>query len=227
MSTPNVAVWVRIGLLALPIYGVLTFLATLTHQPDMNADFGAYARYVSTTSYLVGHLVGSIFGTMLAIFGNFALGSYLAGGRAVRIALPAMVSSVAGHALILTIFGMSTFATPAVGRAYLEGQRGIVEVNQDILGVPLVITALLGGLLYSVGAVLFGFAIWRSGTLPRWAGTLYAPTGFLISIVGLMIGQAQTVGTVLLIAASGWIAWSALRRPPAEMAGAGTRPRVQ
>jgi hypothetical protein len=89
-----------------------------------------------------------------------------------------MVSSVAGSALILTIFGFSTFASPAIGRAYLAGQLYAVEINQDILGVPLFVTAQnLGGLLYSIGTILSGAAGWRSGRLPRWAGVLYAPTG--------------------------------------------------
>jgi hypothetical protein len=56
MSAPNTAGWVRLGLLLLPIYGVLTFIGTFTHQPDPNTDFEAYARYLSTTSYLVQHL---------------------------------------------------------------------------------------------------------------------------------------------------------------------------
>jgi hypothetical protein len=50
MSAPNTAGWVRLGLLLLPIYGVLTFIGTFTHQPDPNTDFEAYARYLSTTS---------------------------------------------------------------------------------------------------------------------------------------------------------------------------------
>jgi len=213
MATPNVARWVHVGLLALPLYGVLTLWTTFIHQPDPNADFEAYARYVSTTNYLVDHLFGSILGVMLAIFGAVALGIYLS---SLRSALVGMVTSVAGHILILTVFGMSTFATPAVGRAYLEGQRNVVEVNQDILGAPVIVTALLGGLLYSTGTILFGVAVWRSATLPKWAGVLYAPTGLLISILGLMIGQAQTVGSLLIIIGGGWITWSVVRRPPTE-----------
>lgn len=219
--------WIRLGLLALPIYGLLTFWGTLTHQPDPNTDFEAYARYISSTTYLVNHLAASVFGTVLAIFGAIALAAYLANGRAGRLAPFAMVASVAGSALILTIFGFSTFASPAIGHAYLAGQDQAVEINQDILGVPLIVTALLGGVLYSAGTILFGVAIWRSRTLPRWAGALYAPTGFLISIVGLQVGQAQTLGTALLIAGSGWIVWSVLRRPSAETVGAGAQPRVQ
>jgi hypothetical protein len=197
--------------LALPLSGVLTLWTTFIHQPDPKADFEAYARYVSTTSYLVDHLFGSILGVMLAIFGAVALSIYLSSRRS---ALVGMVTSVAGHILILTILGMSTFATPAVGRAYLEGQRNIVEVNQDILGAPVIGTALLGGLLYSTGTILFGVAMWRSATLPRWAGVHYAPTGLLISILGLVIGQAQTVGSLLIIIGGRWIAWSVVRRHP-------------
>ena len=225
MTNQGASGWIRAGVWALPLYGLLTLWTTFTHQPDPNADFEAYARYVSTTNYLVGHLVGSILGAILAIFGTVALSAYLVGGRAGRLALFALLSSVAGNALILTIFGMSTFATPAVGRAYLAGQQGVVEVNQDILGVPLVVTALLGGLLYSVGTILFGIAIWRSNTLPGWAGILYAPAGLLISIVGLVIGQAQPLGAALLIAGSGWIAWSVFRRPAGTIDVEG-QPRV-
>ena len=222
MAAPNVGSWVRTGLWALPICGLLTLWTTFIHQPDPNADFEAYARYVNTTSYLIDHLFGSILGVTLAIFGAVALGAYLSSRRP---ALIAMVLSVAGNALILTVFGMSTFATPAVGRAYLEGMRNIIEVNQDILGFPLVLTALVGGLLYSAGTILFGIVVWRSATLPNWAGVLYAPTGLLLSIVGLMIGAAQTLAAILIIASGAWIAWSAMRQPstgPTEAA----QPRV-
>jgi hypothetical protein len=227
MPQRSAAGWIRFGLLALPLYGLLTLWTTFTHQPDLNTDFEAYARYVSTTSYLIDHLFGSILGVTLGIFGAVALGAYLAGKGAGRMALTAMVLSVAGNALILTIFGMSTFATPAIGRAYLAGQQNAVEINQDILGLPLVLTALVGGLLYSVGAILFGVAIWRSGTLPKWTGALYAPTGLLISIVGLMIGPAQTLGSLLIIVSGAWVAWSVMRRSPDKVVGDGAQPRVR
>jgi|SRR5215210_106274 len=226
MPQRSAAGWIRLGLWALPVYGILTFIDTLTHQPDPNTDFEAYARYVSTSVYLVDHLVGSIFGATLGIFGAIALGAYLA-GTAGRTALTAMVLHVAGLCFILTIFGMSTFATPAVGRAYLAGQQSIVEVNQDIIGIPLIVTALLGGLLYSIGTILFGVAIWRSNALPRWAGVLYAPTGLLISILGLTIGASQTLGALLIIVSGTWISWSAVRQPSGGAAGSQAQPRVQ
>jgi hypothetical protein len=46
----------RIGLWLLAAYGVLLGLSTLSHQPPV-ADFDAYARYVTTDVFLLGHLV--------------------------------------------------------------------------------------------------------------------------------------------------------------------------
>jgi hypothetical protein len=58
--------------------------------------------------------------------------------------------------------------------------------------------------------------VWRSATLPKWAGVLYAPTGLLLSIVGLTIGAAQTLASILIIVSGACIAWSAMRRPSSE-----------
>jgi len=82
-----------------------------------------------------------------------------------------------------------------------------------------------GLLLYLVGAILVGVAIWRSRTLPKWAGLLYAPTGLLIAS-GVAIGAAQTAGSALLRVAGGRIAWSLMRQPSSQL-GAVAQPRIQ
>ena len=73
---------IRIGLWALPLYGALTAWATLDPQPNQATDPGGWARFVSTNSYLVSHLVGSTGGTILAILGTMALGG--SGRRSLR-----------------------------------------------------------------------------------------------------------------------------------------------
>jgi hypothetical protein len=70
-------------------------LATFYPQPDPSKDFEAWARFVSTTSYLLSHLSGSILGLVFAIFGAFAFGAYLAKGGAGRPRLVAVVITVA------------------------------------------------------------------------------------------------------------------------------------
>ena len=226
MPAANIGGWIRVGVWTLPVYGLLTFWATLTHEPDRQNEVEAYARFLSTTDYLAKHLLGSILGTILAIFGIIAPAAYLANSRVRRLALLAMVVSVAGNCLVLTIFGFSTLVSPVIGRLYLEGQAGAMEVNEAILTSPAFIFVVLPGLLlFLVGTILFGVAIWRSGTLPRWAGLLFAPTGLLLA-AGLQIGWAQTIGSALVVAAGVWIAWTAMREPAGQL-GAEAQPRVQ
>jgi hypothetical protein len=168
MPAANIGGWIRIGVWALPVYALLTFWATFTHEPNRHTEVEAYARYISTTTYLVQHLLGSILGVILAVFGAIALGAYLASSRSGRLALLAMVLSVAGHCLVLTIFGFSTIISPVIGQLYLAGQPGTMKVNEAIFSSPAFIFLVVPGLLlYVVGTILFGVAIWRSGTLPQ------------------------------------------------------------
>jgi hypothetical protein len=209
----------RLGVVAVPVYGLLVFLSTLSHQPDPGSDFHAYAEYVTTSSFLVSHLVGSILGTTVGLLGVLALVAVLATTGVRRLALWGLVLSVAGMALIMTLFGAATFAQPAIGRAYLAGQQAAVAINSDLYGAPAVAVGVTGGLLYSAGAVLLGVALWRAGTMPRWAGVLYAVAVPLIAVVGLAVGVAQPVGAVLLIVSGAGIAsavWTRPARPHAD-----------
>jgi hypothetical protein len=57
-----------------------------TDPPTPIDDFDAYARYVTSDVFLVGHLGPSIFGASLAILGAAAVAVLLAYGRAARLA---------------------------------------------------------------------------------------------------------------------------------------------
>ena len=125
MSTPDTTRWIGAGLLGLPLYGALTFWSSLDPQPDPNTHYEAWSRYVTTDHYVLTHLFGSILGLILAIFGTFALGTYLvAKGRAGRMGLAAMIITVFGSALFLPGMGVSAFAAPEEGQAYLAGIEG-------------------------------------------------------------------------------------------------------
>ena len=73
------------------------------------------------------------------------------------------------------------------------------------------------------GPALLGVALWRSGTLPRWTGVLYAVAVPLIAVVGLAVGVAQPVGAVLLIVSGAWIARTVWARPVRARAGSHAR----
>jgi hypothetical protein len=117
MISTNTTNWIRAGLLGHPVAGALTFWSSLDPQPDPHVRYEAWSRFVTTDHYVLTHVFGSILGLIFAIFGTFALGAYLADGRAGRMGMTAMVLTVFGSALFLPGMGVSAFAAPE------EGQR--------------------------------------------------------------------------------------------------------
>ena len=236
MSAPSITRWIGIGLLGLPIYGVLTFFSSLNPQPDPNTHYDAWARFVTTDFYLLKHLFVSIFSTILVIFGTFALGTYLATSRAGRMGLVAMAITVFGTALFLTVGGVSTFAAPEQGQIHLAGIEEYHNLPTILAETMMTATMLVGMLLMLVGNVLLGVAVWRSGTLPKWAGALWA-AGTALPMLGMLyallpIGADATppvvpAGAVLLVMGGAWMAYSVLRVPSAQTVGVGAQPRVQ
>jgi len=235
MSAPNITRWIGAGLLGLPLYGALTFWSSLDPQPDANTHYEAWSRFVTTEHYLLTHVLGSILGLILAIFGTFALGAYLAKGRAGRLGLVAMVVTVFGSALFLPAMGVSAFAAPEEGQAYLAGIEEFAELPNIFADYAFAATSLLFVVLLFVGNVLLGVAAWRSGVLPRWAGALWAAGAVFMYPFGLVyeatIGPASTpptvlVGAALLVVGGGWMAWSVMREPSSRL-GAEVHPRVQ
>jgi hypothetical protein len=218
--------------LALPLSGALIAWSSLDPQPDQVKHPEEWARFVGSTYYLLTHIFGSIGSALLAIFGVFALGAYLANGRAGRLGLVAMVITVVGQALSLIIGGVSTFASNAIGRAYLAGTEDVMRVE-----FPAAMSVLFGLaiLLLVVGNVLLGVAVWRSGTLPKWAGAIWVASALLFYVLGAVLGMATTgsslltqpVGGLLMVIGGGWIALSALRRLSAEVVGVQGQPRVR
>jgi len=236
MSTPNISRWIGIGLLGLPLYGALTFWSSLDPQPDPSAYYEAWSRFVTTDHYVLSHLFGSTLGLIFAIFGTFALGAYVARSRAGRLGLVAMVLTVLGTALFLPGMGVSTFASPAEGQAYLAGIEEFRKLPSSFADTMFAATSLLVVLLLFVGNVLLGVAVWRSGTLPRWAGALWAAAPVLMYPLGLVyavtLGSNSTpptvlVGALLIVVSGGWMALSVLRGPSTASVGVGARPRVQ
>ena len=236
MSAANITKWIGIGLLGLPLYGALTFFSSLNPQPDPNTHYDAWARFVTTDFYVLKHLFASILGTILVIFGTFALSAYLATSRAGRMGLTAMVVAVLGTALFLTVGGVSTFAVPEQGQAHVLGIDEYREMPTILAETVMMATMGVGMLLMLVGNVLLGVGVWRSGTLPRWAGALWV-AGSALPLLGMVyallpIGADRTpptvpIGAVLLVIGGAWMAWSVLRRPSAVAVGARAQPRVQ
>jgi hypothetical protein len=239
VPTPNTTSWIAIGLLGLPLYGALTFFSSLDPQPDPTTHYEAFSRFVTTNGYVLKHLFLTILGTILGIFGTIALGAYLTRSRAGRLGLWAMVITVMGYCLFLTWGGVSTFAAPQEGQAYLAGMEEYHTLPDILANTLQGLTTVVSIVLGCVGNVLLGVAVWRSGILPKWAGALWAFAPVLMYIFGLVyaltIGAQATpptvpAGALLLVISGAWIAWSVLSRPTAAQEAVGAaaaQPRVR
>ena len=223
MSTTSASTaWIKTGLLALPLYGLVLGFTTREPQPDQVTDPGGWAQFVSSPSYLVEHIASSVVGAVLVIFGTLALGTFLTRGRASRLALSGTVLAVAGQILFMVPGTISTFATPAIGAAYLSGNREVMTIEFSpvftlITGIALLLTV--------AGNIILGLAIWRSGVLAKWAGLLWIIGTLVFYVLGAFLGMATTgaslptqpVGAVLMAISSAWIAWTALRSRAAQL----------
>jgi hypothetical protein len=150
--------------------------------------------------------------------------------------LVAMVITVVGSTLLLVILGVTTFAAPEEGQAILAGMN-IDELPGTFAATVQALTGLGYILLGFVGNILLGVAVWRSGTLPRWAGALWAGAHVLLYVsqaYAATIGPRSTPPTVLvgavLVAISGaWMALSVLSRSTTAqpVGAAAAQPRVR
>ena len=147
-----------------------------------------------------------------------------------------MIITVLGYSLFLTWGGVSTFAAPIEGQAYLAGIEAYKELPTSLAGTLQGATMLVSVVLAFVGNVLLGVAVWRSGILPKWAGAMWAFAPVLMYVFGLAyamtIGAQATpptvpAGAVLLTIGGAWMAYSVLRRPSAQAVNVQAQPRVQ
>jgi hypothetical protein len=221
---------VRLGLLALPLAGLLAVWAAIASTTffdfsDRVVDPEEAAQAYNSLGYFFSQFAGYVIGLTLLTLGIFALTVYLAEVRGERWVLGAMVLSVLGSGLLLSIYGLRTYAVPALGGAYLDGQTNAIEMANTIFGYPTATIFYLAFLLYSAGFILFGFAVWGSVTLPKWAGVLLAIHAPLFS--GPLPDLFSVLGALLLLAGGGWVALAVLRRPPARvMAPRETEPQA-
>src|SRR5918994_376952 len=170
---------IRLGLLTLPLAGLLVTWATVASSAFFDFSGAAVgpkevALTYTSLSYFLSQFVGYVVGLTLLTVGVFALTVYLSEIRRERWTLVAMLLSILGIGLLLSHYGLSTYAVPVLGEAYLDGVQNAVVLANAILGELTQSVFYVAFLLYSAGFILFGFGVWGSGTLPKWAGALLA-----------------------------------------------------
>lgn len=222
---------IRLGLLTLPLAGLLLTWATIATSAffdfrDAVVGPEEAARAYTSLGYFLSQFVGYVVGLTLLTVGVFALTVYLSEFRKERWTLVAMVLSVLGIGLLLSHYGLSTYALPVLGKAYFNGVQNAVVVANTILLDGLTRSILYAAfLLYSAGFILFGFGVWGSGALPKWAGVILALHAPLLTAP--LPNLFSVLGALLLLVGGGWITFAILRRPPARGAGAEPESRAR
>lgn len=231
VSAQTVSGRVRLGIFVLPISGVVILAGRLiSPTPPASSDIRANAEYYASTRLILFDLFLAV-SALLSIFGLMALYAYLSNGRAERWAFYAMVFSVPGLASASAIGGQDTALAP-IARQYLVGHQAAWDQVWTLLNGLEAFTLIDAYIIFSsfvlfpIGMVLFGVAIWRSQTLPQGAAILLFAFLFLYFGNSLTPWAAQ-VSDLLFVVASGWIAWAILRQPSAGAAKAEPQARVR
>jgi hypothetical protein len=182
----TVEIWTRRAVWALPVYGALLAVSTLSQQPDPESDFAAYAAYVTTPTFLLSHLVASIAGAAFGLIGVAAL-FVLTSDSSPRRAVSGAVLWAFGQVGLVSIFGVAAFAQPAIGRAFIDGDRAVAEaINADAYGDPLTVAAGLSLLSFVAAGILLGGAMRRIPGWARWIGVAFAAS-ITVFAAGLLV----------------------------------------
>lgn len=202
-----------VGLSTLPISGILALIALLIRGPISSPleDIAAWSRFTSSAMYL-GAQIAMIIAYVLPFYGLCSLYVYLAGNdRVERMAFIGMLTSLMGTALALPASGIFAFVAPVVGRAFLQDQMNVSQMFIDSISGPGLMVGIVSAVLYTLGPIWLGLAVWRSNNLPKWAGACFAIHGALLSF-GFSFFPALILGWILFTTGGGWIFWSVLRQ---------------
>lgn len=143
-------------------------------------------------------LAGGGVAAWLGVVGLMALAALLVAARSRRIAMIGLVAGTAGTALLLPVLGLASYAS---SRPF-----------------PVTVVAWVAGVLYSLGWLLTGSAVHRSGVLNRGDGVLLMVAAPMVGIGGVLFTPLRTVGGLLLLAAGMGLALTASRLVPASPA---------
>lgn len=178
--------------------GILVAVGSLMH-PDESVE-GAMA----TPSWSTAHVI-LVLSLLLLFFGLTGLYGRLAGTGISSLA--GYVLAVTSSMLFLGITFVEAWIAPAVVASGPEG-AALMAMGGPIMSGQLGMVLMAAALAYSLGWLLLGLAVWKEGSLPKWAGLLMIGGGLLMPHsppLPLIIFQ---VGAVLIGAAAIWLGWT-------------------
>jgi hypothetical protein len=196
--------------IALVAAGALIVVATLLHPSRETAT-----TIVASESRLVAAHVVYTVAWLLVLLGLPGLYAAQRSGMG-RLGLAGFLTAFTGTYLI-AVTGNFGFLAPVLAK---QSPEVLDSINQYL---PVVIVNGLAAILFMIGYVLFGVAMIRTATLPRWSGVLVA-VGAPAHLLGFGIAQLVStaawpvaiVGSVCLGAGLGWPGYRLWHTPAAS-----------
>jgi hypothetical protein len=204
---------IRLGILALPMAGMLELATTvLVWSEDTRADRD-WAELVVSTRYEAAQFV-DLLSTVLYLFGIFALYACVAMTRGERWSLAGLIVLVGYMVSWAVITGTDASVDPFVGRQYLEGHEDAFAIYESGGYTGLLNDAALFAYGWGqyAGFMLFGIGVWRSGLLPQGAVVLGIAFAVLTPIAWAVSAGLGFLGPLLLVIAEAWVAWAVWRQ---------------
>jgi hypothetical protein len=203
---------IRAGLWILPVSGIIWIVGSPLRGdlPDPNSSAVAFAAAISAPSFLWGVCVNLV-GLFLATFGFMALYAYLTESNPSKLALGGMVLTVLGQEMTLSFYGIFLLVLPRLGQIHALGSMQ-ADVSVAVLTNPgFVALYIVSGLAYVAGSILFSVVMVRRASHPKWVAVCFSLSGFVLCaapVFQVPVPISNVLGAVLLIASSGWIAWT-------------------
>jgi len=197
MNKPNTLRWAAF---ALVFSAVITLVGLLLRGPLIIeiSDADAFARSVASPNNLIAETFLPL-SLVIQLFGFLGIYAYLDKPETHGTTFWGMVFSILGNGLFLPFAGIFAFAVPIIGRLYLEGNSGVIEVAELTLRPGTGFAYLIASsFALMIGALLFAFSMWKYD-LPNWLPVIYVMQAFGLSF-GASIGYPfEITGGILLL----------------------------
>lgn len=190
----------------LPVGGLFGLVGILLRGPDgvPLADPLSWAETAASNTFAIAQFA-IIIGFVLPFLGFWALYAWLQAGGRERGAFWGFMLSIWGTTLALPALGIAAFAGPLAADLYLQGDQAAATLIADALTGRGFYVSIVSAICFIAGPALLGIAVWRTGTLPKVAGFLFAVHGVCLSL-GFGFYPVLVLGWVLLIVSSIWLA---------------------
>lgn len=194
----------RLSSAALTIAGVFFVLYPAIRPFSDEVSLEGAAAFASN-NWIVAHMLAMIAFTFMLI-GIVGLVNGLRGTDAERLGRWALLVSVIGVGLTLPFYGGEAYGLHAVGIEALNEQNAtLLSLATTIRSGAGLVMFLFALLTLAAGVIILAIAIWKSGSYPRWSGSvlafgtaLYIPQFFGNQPLRIAHGVIMLIGCVWL-----------------------------